>query len=77
MYVKHLNQAKCKFLFELDIVSVTYSTTKRTLIYKNENFHWNIFSEFYVQGSTATPGTQEPPPSETMPKSASFKKKIR
>lgn len=36
-----------------------------------------IFSEFYVQGSTATPGTQEPPPSETMPKSASFKKKIR
>nr|XP_011425853.2 regulator of G-protein signaling 22 isoform X2 [Crassostrea gigas] len=34
-------------------------------------------AEFYVQGSTATPGTQEPPPSETMPKSASFKKKIR
>ncbi|XP_062595147.1 regulator of G-protein signaling 22-like isoform X12 [Saccostrea cucullata] len=34
-------------------------------------------AEFYVQGSTATPTTQEPPPSEVQPKSASLKKKFR
>ncbi|XP_061163908.1 regulator of G-protein signaling 22-like isoform X6 [Saccostrea echinata] len=34
-------------------------------------------AEFYVQGSTATPTTQEPPPSEVQPKSASLKKKFK
>ncbi|XP_056020766.1 uncharacterized protein LOC125650178 isoform X3 [Ostrea edulis] len=34
-------------------------------------------AEFYVQGSTATPTTQEPPLSEVQPKSASLKKRLK